>query len=69
MDIIVTVTLCADGEQVGAPVVEHIPLGRYLAGLNAAQQGQVLQSMIKCVLLDEAVFQAAIAAIWYGEDE
>jgi hypothetical protein len=65
-----------DGEPVGPPVIEHIPLGRALTGLDhllagrhSVELGPVLVSMIKCAFTDDDVFQAALAAIWYGEVE
>ena len=62
------------GEPVGPPVIEHIPLGRALTGLDqllaghhSVQLGPVLVSMIKCALTDDEVFQAALAALSDGE--
>ena len=50
------------------PVTEQITFDGYLAGVNAEQHGHVLDSMIRCAFLDEAILQAAITAIVYGED-
>ncbi len=71
----VTAHLRDAGEAVGPTVIEDIPLARALRDMAedlAGQEGSlgsVLRSMISCALLDEAVFEAAIAAIWSGEDE
>jgi hypothetical protein len=65
----VTVQVRDAGEPFGPPVTEHIFLGRFLAGLDAQKLGSILESMIKCCFLDDEVLQAAIAAIWYGEEQ
>jgi hypothetical protein len=64
MDIIITVQVRDAGEPMGLPVTEQITSDSYLAGLDIEQQGHVLDSMIRCALLHEAAFQAAVAAIW-----
>jgi hypothetical protein len=69
IDITIIVQLRDAGEPIGPRVTEEITLDSFLAGLDTEHQGHVLDSMIKRAFLDEAVFQAAIATIWYGEDE
>jgi hypothetical protein len=75
-DIQVNVQVRDDGEPVGLPVIEHIPLGRAVTGLDhllagghSVELGPALASMIKCAFDDDDVFQAALAAIWYGNGE
>jgi hypothetical protein len=70
----VTAHLVDAGEAVGPPVIEYIPLARVLTELaeGLARQdgslGSVLKSMISCAILDDAVFEAALAAIGSEED-
>jgi hypothetical protein len=66
VDIIITVQVRNAGKPIGPPVTEQITFASYLAGLDAEQQGHVLDSMITCALLHEAASQAATAAIWNG---
>jgi hypothetical protein len=69
MDIIVTVQVRDAGKLIGRPITEWVTHGSYLAGLGAEHQDHMLNRMIRCAFLDEAVLQAAIAAIRYGEGE
>ena len=69
IDITVIVQVRDAGAPIGPRVTEEITLDSFLAGVDAEQQGHVLDSMITCAFLDDAVFQAAIATIWYGEEE
>lgn len=69
LDITVIVQVRDAGEPIGPCITEEITFDSYLAGLDAEHQGHVLESMIKCAFLDDAVLYAAIAAIWYGEGE
>jgi hypothetical protein len=68
IDITVIVQVRDAGEPIGPRVTEQITFDSYLAGLDAERHGQVLDSMIKCAFLDEAVLEATIATIWFGEE-
>lgn len=75
-DIQVIVQFRDAGAPFGPPVIEQIPLGRALTGLDhliaghhSVQLGPVLASMIKCAFTDDEVFQAALVAISDGEAE